>query len=86
MTVEEGFAPVVAKKGFEYPFGGRGYAEGHGSAGEAFAKADDVGFLAEVFAGEDASGAAETCQDFIGNAEDALFMFASDSSSSSSPA
>ena len=59
VAVEKGPAPVVAKKGLEDTFGRRGHAQRHGTAGEAFTKADDIRFLVELFPGEKAAGAAE---------------------------
>lgn len=70
--MEEGLFFVVAEKGVEDLFCGCGDAEGHGSAGEAFAEADDVGLPGAVFACEEFTGPSETCEDFVCDAEDAV--------------
>src|ERR1700677_1797238 len=72
VAVEKGFAAVVAKEGIEDLFGGGGDTKGHGSTGEAFAKADDVGFLFGVFPCEEPAGPAKAGKDFVGYAEDVL--------------
>ncbi len=74
VAMEKGFAPVVAEEGFEDLFGGRRCPECHGSPRKAFAKADDVGLLFEIFAGEQPAGPAEPGQDFVGDAKDALHV------------
>jgi len=72
VAVEKGFAAVVAKEGVEDLFGGGGNTKRHGSAGEAFAKGDDVGFLLEVFTCEEPAGPAEAGHDLVGYAKDVL--------------